>query len=167
LTHKTAWLNFYTALIGGFVALAVGTLTIINQQAKNPSIPISQSNNIATAETYYQRGQELAGKDDKGAIEAFTKAIELKPDDADAYFNRGNAKFKLGDKKGAIDDYNQVIKLKPDYASAYCNRGINKSDLGDKKRAIDDYNLAAKLFQQQGKNKYSQYVLEQVKKLNK
>ncbi len=32
----------------------------------------------------------------KEAIKDFNKAIELKPDDEDAYYNKGNAKSDLG-----------------------------------------------------------------------
>ena len=36
----------------------------------------------------------------------FNKAIELNPNYADAYYNRGNAKGNLKDYKGAIADFN-------------------------------------------------------------
>ena len=32
-------------------------------------------------------------------------SIKIKPDDADAYKKRGDAKGKLGDKAGKIEDY--------------------------------------------------------------
>jgi tetratricopeptide (TPR) repeat protein len=38
-------------------------------------------------------------RDTKGAIADYTKAIELNPQYADAYYNRGNTKSKLGDNK--------------------------------------------------------------------
>ena len=36
-------------------------------------------------------------EDYKGAIQDYNKAIEINPNDADAYNNRGNAKAKLED----------------------------------------------------------------------
>ncbi|TRU85433.1 MAG: tetratricopeptide repeat protein, partial [Microcystis novacekii Mn_MB_F_20050700_S1D] len=58
----------------------------------------------------------------QGAVADYNQAIKLNPDDANAYYNRGVAKYNLGDNQGAIADYNQAIKLKPDDAIAYYNR---------------------------------------------
>jgi len=48
-------------------------------------------------------------KADKGkyedAFKAFTRAIELNPKDADAYFNRATLKVRNGDIKGASSDF--------------------------------------------------------------
>ncbi|TRU19375.1 MAG: tetratricopeptide repeat protein [Microcystis aeruginosa Ma_MB_S_20031200_S102] len=41
----------------------------------------------------------------------YNQAINIKPDYALAYYNRGNAKYDLGDKQGAIADYNQAAQL--------------------------------------------------------
>ena len=38
----------------------------------------------------------------QGAIEDYNKAIEINPQYADAFNNRGNVKNDLGDKQGAI-----------------------------------------------------------------
>ncbi|MCZ8243713.1 MAG: tetratricopeptide repeat protein [Microcystis sp. LE19-131.1A] len=97
----------------------------------------------------------------------YNQATNIKPDYADAYNNRGSAKYELGDKQGAIADYNQAIKIKPDYADAYFWRGSAKSDLGDKQGAIADYNQAAQLYAQQNKMVDYQDALNQVKNLEK
>jgi tetratricopeptide (TPR) repeat protein len=46
-----------------------------------------------------------------GAIADYNKAIELDPKDADAYINRGNAKYGNGDKKGACLDWSKAGEL--------------------------------------------------------
>ena len=51
------------------------------------------------------------------------KAIELKPDYAEAYNNRGVAHGNKGNFDRAIEDFNIAMQLKPDYADAYNNRG--------------------------------------------
>ena len=57
------------------------------------------------------------------AIEDYTKVIELKPDDTEAYNNRGVAYGKKGDYDRSIADYTKAIELKPDFAAVYSNRG--------------------------------------------
>ena len=75
-------------------------------------------------------------------VDAYTKGIQLNPDDAEAHYKRGNAKYKLRQYESAIADYDQAIRLKPDYAEAYNNRGLIKSKLGDHKSAIADHDQA-------------------------
>ena len=50
------------------------------------------------------------------------EAIRLNPEDINAYNNRGNAKFLLGQYKEAIADYDEAIRLNPKDANAYNNR---------------------------------------------
>jgi tetratricopeptide (TPR) repeat protein len=80
------------------------------------------------------------------AIADFTKIIELNPDDAIAYYNRGMAYSFLQNYSNAIADYNQAIELKPDYANAYYNRGMAYKNLQDYQSAIADLKEAERLF---------------------
>jgi tetratricopeptide (TPR) repeat protein len=78
-------------------------------------------------------------------VENYNKVIQLNPDDALAYNNRGNAYFNLGQYQRAIEDYNEAIRLKPDDALAYNNRGNAYKNLRQYQRAIMDYNEAVRL----------------------
>ena len=51
-------------------------------------------------------------------------AIELKPDFAEVYNNRGFAYYGRGAFAEAVADYDKAIEPKPDYAEAYYNRGV-------------------------------------------
>ena len=105
----------------------------------------SQSSQM-TAEEFLNSGLDKREKgDNRGAIEDYNKAIELKPDDADAYNNRGNAYKALKEYQKAIADYTKAIELKPDYATAYNNRGSAYDDLKDYQKAIADYTKAIEL----------------------
>jgi tetratricopeptide (TPR) repeat protein len=84
-------------------------------------------------------------KDKQKAINDYTQAIKINPNDADAYSNRGFVRYELGDKQKAINDYTQAIKINPNFAEAYNNRGIVRYELGDKQKAINDYNQAIKI----------------------
>ena len=95
---------------------------------------------------YKQRGYEKSAKGDyAGAIEDFTQAIKLKPDDVDAYDGRGGAKAQNGDYTGAIEDLTQVIKHNPQDVNVYIQRAQVRHALKDFTGAIEDYNQALKL----------------------
>jgi tetratricopeptide (TPR) repeat protein len=76
---------------------------------------------------YMEDGNAMYAKGDfDGAIADYTKAIELNPNNVDAYNNRGATKTTKDDLDRAIADYSKCIQLKPDDAKAYYNRGLAK-----------------------------------------
>ena len=81
----------------------------------------------------------------KEAIADFDKAIELNPEDAEAYYNRGSAKDDLKQHKEAIADYDKAIELNPKFSAAYNNRGVVKGKLKQHKEAIADFDTVIKL----------------------
>ena len=72
------------------------------------------SNNVfsQTAQEWFDRGAAKNGlRDYMGAIADLNKAIELDPEDNEAYFYRGKAKLELGDKNGACLDWSKAGEL--------------------------------------------------------
>ena len=55
------------------------------------------------------------------AIEAYNKALAIKPDYAEAYYNMGNALKEQGKLEEAIEAYNKALAIKPDNAEAMEN----------------------------------------------
>ena len=107
---------------------------------------VVQEPSSGDAINYKQRGYEKSAKGDyAGAIEDFTEAIKLKPDDVDAYDGRGWAKTQSGDYTGAIEDFTQAIKHNPQDVTVYIQRAQVRLKLKDFTRAIEDYNQALKL----------------------
>ncbi len=106
----------------------------------------SASASVQTAQDFFKSAYAAkdAGDFDQ-AISDYSEAIRLKPDDAIAYNNRGNAFLAKGDNDRAIADYDQAIRLKPDDAIAYNNRGNAFLAKGDNDRAIADYDQAIRL----------------------
>jgi hypothetical protein len=49
--------------------------------------------------------------DDKGAVVDLTKAIEIKPEYAEAYFNRGKAKIRLEQAENGCQDLKKARDL--------------------------------------------------------
>ncbi len=88
-------------------------------------------------------------KDFDGAIQDFTKAIELNPQDATAYSGRGLAYQKKNDLINAQRDFNEAIKVDPKLASAYRNRGENLRQLAlDPKQSVPELDEAIEKWQQ-------------------
>ena len=55
----------------------------------------------------------MAKNDLDGALADFNRAIELKPDEAALYVNRGQVKWGQKDADGALADFNRAVDLKP------------------------------------------------------
>ena len=120
----------------------------------------------AKAEDLLIQGNEKHKKGDyQGAVAAYTQAIELNPNYAEAYYNRGFTRAKLGDKQGALADYNEALRINPNYAKAYYNRGAIGNSLGEKAGAIQDFQKAAELFQKQGDQSNYQKAVDNLKKI--
>ena len=78
-------------------------------------------------------------------MSAYDEAIRLKPDFAEAYNNRGNAKTDLGQYEAAVADFDEAIRLRPAYAAAYFRRGLAKVGLKIKDAARKDFEIALEL----------------------
>jgi len=89
------------------------------------------------------------------AIEDFSKAIELNPNDAVAYYNRGLAYAKLNEHERAIEYYGKAIKLNPNDAKAYGNRGIAYSEILRYEESARDFKKAGILFLHSGREEYA------------
>ena len=87
---------------------------------------------------YEEKGQDEA-------ISDYTKALEINPRDALAYYNRGIAYNKKGRHDEAISDFNKALEINPRDAWAYYNRGIAYDNKGEYDQAISDYTKALEI----------------------
>ena len=102
-------------------------------------VPLMSEDYINRGIALYRRGKyELA-------LDAFEKAIELKPDYADAWYNRGVTLAKLGRHEEALKAYDKAIELKPDFAEAWYNKACAYSRKGDKENALKNLSKAIEL----------------------
>lgn len=98
------------------------------------------------ARAWFSSGYLYSEEDNwKAEIDAYDKALQLKPDMAEAYNNRGVAKKNLGQYKAALADYDKALELNPDMVEAYNNRGNVKNNLGQPEAALADLNEAIRL----------------------
>jgi tetratricopeptide (TPR) repeat protein len=91
------------------------------------------------ANSVFEKGLALYEQNDyDGAIESFTKAINLESKNARAYAGRGRSYWMKYDYDRAIVDCTEAIKLDPEYVRAYAVRGDSYREKGDYDRAIAD-----------------------------
>ena len=81
----------------------------------------------------------------KERVADLTKEIEINPNHAFAFYNRGVAKFKLKDYIGTISDMTQAIKINPNIAEAYYLRGLVQLYAKQRKNAYADLSKAGEL----------------------
>jgi len=90
-----------------------------------------------SAAAYCFRGK-LQIEREKGNVD-LSKAIELKPDYADAYYERGLKNDLGNDRAAAMRDYNKAIELNPRFLDAYRTRAVLYLLDGKGASAITDY----------------------------
>ena len=76
------------------------------------------------------------------AIEAYERAIAIEPENAEAFFNMGNAIKKQGKLGDAIQAYKTALFIKPDIPEAYYNMGIALQQQGKLEEAIEAFKQA-------------------------
>ena len=57
----------------------------------------------------------------QGALQCYTRAIQINPAFADAHSNLASVHKDSGNIPEAIQSYRTALKLKPDFPDAYCN----------------------------------------------
>ena len=85
------------------------------------------------------------GKEYEQVIASYDRALEIKPDYPDAWYNRGVALGNLGRFEEAIASYDRALEIKPDYPDAWYGRGVALDDLGRFEQAIASYDRALEI----------------------
>lgn len=79
------------------------------------------------------------------AIDAYTKALGLRPNDATIYYDRGVAFGRLKRWKEAVEDYTRAIEHDSEMARAYNNRATAYAQQRQFERAVVDFTKAIAL----------------------
>jgi tetratricopeptide (TPR) repeat protein len=94
---------------------------------------------------YYNLGLSyVALNKPREATDAFKKAIEIKPDYAEAHYNLGLLDSRAEQYAQAIDEFKQALKAKPDYAEARYSLGLvyyltdNRAGLSEQQKALQE-----------------------------
>ena len=132
----------------GWQSVAAGIRKVVKKrvaaQKKSTSAPRVSDDQVASLGL--QLGNfKLMLERREAAIEAYSHAIALKPNFAEAYNNRGTVLNEMAELDRAIRDFNKAIALRPNLAEAYYNRGTAYGFKSDHDRAMQDYEDAIKL----------------------
>ena len=112
---------------------------------KSESITLEVAGKM-TSEEYYKIGfTKDSLKDFTGSIAAFTKAIELEPQNSNDYLYRALSKGILEDQIGEFADLSMAIKIDPTNALAYYHRGMIQDLDRNREGAIADYSMAIEI----------------------
>ncbi|HOE10984.1 MAG TPA: tetratricopeptide repeat protein [bacterium] len=99
-----------------------------------------------TAEgSYWQGVLRVISEDYAEALPFLEKAVQKKPDYAEAYANIGVCKQSLGRYAQAIESYNRAIRIDPDLADVYYNLGVLYGNLGRYTAEIEAYKQAIRI----------------------
>lgn len=79
------------------------------------------------------------------SIHNFNTAIRYDPDNFEAYFLRGVAKFNLSDYQGALDDFTRTLEIHPLYVRAWHYRGITHDRMSNYFDAKADFARALEI----------------------
>mmetsp|Transcript_842 Transcript_842/g.2739 ORF Transcript_842/g.2739 Transcript_842/m.2739 type:complete len:275 (+) Transcript_842:323-1147(+) len=137
-----------TSFVGGRVqaAGAIGEETEANggefSYAYDGSKAFRQADSV---KTFFRGNQLMENGLFREAILAFGQAIQLKPDFATAFHERGSAYMRLMELDNALEDFSRAIELRPDYAIAYTSRGTAFLHKGEFQAAISDSTKAVQI----------------------
>lgn|GEM_PF-5756725 len=115
--------------------------------ATQSTVPTPAPTIVSTNSTVYVvRGNLLV---DAGhyteAVEAYTQAIALEPDDDEIHIFRGLAYMEMEEYEQALEDFTRAVELDPDNADAHYEVGVAYSWLRQHELAIENYDRAIQL----------------------
>ena len=95
---------------------------------------------METAKDWKEKGNALVKeKKYKEALDCYTKAIEIEPNDKILYSNRSAMHLNLSEFDKALEDAEKAISLKSDYAKAYLRKGKALEGQQRLQEALDAY----------------------------
>ncbi|NEP89684.1 MAG: tetratricopeptide repeat protein [Okeania sp. SIO2C2] len=101
---------------------------------------------IFKAQALYKQSRELAKQgDQQAAIANYTQALQLNPQNAAIYYQRGNSYYSQRAYEKAIKDYTAAITIKENYHTYY-QRALTYYELGDNEKAITDLTQTLRIY---------------------
>lgn len=105
------------------IALLLGALSpTARAQQSEPATSVSVESISTGRELSRQAQLKVEEQNFRGAISDISKAIQLDPQEADFYYQRGLILSKLSDRQAAVRDFDSAILRDPNHAWAYLHR---------------------------------------------
>ena len=130
------------------LATVVAGSLAMQDQIGTPAVQaVVPEESVRLAQRHLERGEALSeARDYTAAIEAYSSALRLHPNFAEAFNDRGFAHYLRGEAELAIADFTRAIELRPNYPKAYNSRGVVFMSNGyESSRAIADFDRAIAL----------------------
>ncbi len=131
IVDGTLWLSYYSRAVARY------------KQTELKRADVSDDKSYASSPSDFMVDGHLT--DYQLILADLNKAIDLAPDFAYSYYNRGNVLSQLKDYRAAIVSYDEAIALEPNLAEAYYNRGLTYIFVGENARGIADLSKAGEL----------------------
>ena len=152
--------------LGSVKKLATGSRSQIQQQEQEFMLTASKIENLqnylSQLDSFTQNLEQqldIVGNKQKEtgrlvrqlkAIDIFTQSINADANSTQAYFERGLAYQRLGNKHRAVDDYTKTIELDSKHAQAHHYRGLLYREMGIEQKAAIDLRRASQLYFDKG-----------------
>ncbi|MYF97615.1 tetratricopeptide repeat protein, partial [Candidatus Poribacteria bacterium] len=146
LPHKGKPISNWEDKSEGWQNVVNGVRKVVYKMQSESDVSSEISQAEILSELVCQRGNTLLllGKIEE-AIKVYSQTIDLNPQHAFAYNNRGIAYDKKFEINIALEDYNKAILLKDDFVEVYFNRGTIFGKTGESDKAIEDFDKAIQL----------------------
>jgi len=119
------------------------TMSIFLGEIKNKNWVLKNPNATDYINIGFQINEQL--KDHKKAIEYLNKAIEIEPNFAFPYYNKGLLLLQRKQYDGALECFDKSIQLNPSYANAYNGKGRVLFEQNNHLSAIICFNRAIEM----------------------
>jgi tetratricopeptide (TPR) repeat protein len=107
---------------------------------------VAEAREEKTAEQWVEDGDAAFALDNyQEAIEAYSKAIELNPNDVLAIATRAAIYGQIGEPEKAMTDFDKAIELSPKLAIAYVSHGMAAYRMEELEKALADFKKAIEL----------------------
>lgn len=127
------------------VSEAYAVLSEVVEPQHDPTVAESRPKRSSTKDICDRGVQKAHQGNFVAAIRDYNQALQIDPNNAEAYNQRGLARYKLKAYKEAFADYAQALQLNPQLAEVYYNRGTARRKLGYAQGAIQDFDQAIRL----------------------
>ncbi|KFP78868.1 Small glutamine-rich tetratricopeptide repeat-containing protein beta, partial [Apaloderma vittatum] len=135
-----------------------------NSFHKNDMLPLSDSlpEDVEKADQLKDEGNNHMKEENYGAaVDCYTRAIELDPNNAVYYCNRAAAQSKLNNYSEAIKDCERAIAIDPKYSKAYGRMGLALTSVNKYEEAVTSYQKALDLDPENDSYKSNLKIAEQ------